>query len=334
MRLTVRNVSGRIVRRLFPVAALAVLPSCAASTHQEVDQGQQTAAQAIQQLPMVRDVEINRYINVLGDSLAGLADTRDLEWHFYVVDSPEINAFALPGGYIFVNRGLIERVDSLDELAGVIGHEIGHVTMRHSVKMQQKQQAASIGMALGCVLTRVCNAAASEALGIGAGAAFAKFSRDAEHQADSVGMIYVMRAGIDPRGMTSMFEKLLAERRRSPEKLEAWFTTHPIEEDRISWTLDAIEQYRPPPARGAHPRHAEFPEVQAAVRGAAALPAPADELSDGRGYAVRARCADARSTSRSATGGDAGSSARSRAIIVSGTARLRVLPVVALHLRA
>lgn len=205
--------------------------------------GQQTAAQVVQYLPMVHDVEINRYINVLGDSLAGVADTRDLEWHFYVVDSPEINAFALPGGYVFVNRGLIERVDSLDELAAVLGHEIGHVTMRHSVKLQQKQQAATIGMALGCVLTRVCNAAASEALGIGAGATFAKFSRDAEHQADSVGMIYVMRANIDPRGMTSMFEKLLAERRRSPEKLEAWFTTHPIEEDRISWTLDAIDKY-------------------------------------------------------------------------------------------
>jgi len=243
MRIIVVKGSGRIRRSLLLAASLATLAACPASQHQEVEMGQQSAAQVLQYLPMVHDVEINRYINVLGDSLAGLADTRDLEWHFYVIDSPEINAFALPGGYIFVNRGLIERVDSLDELASVIGHEIGHVTMRHSVKLQQKQQAATIGMALGCVLTRVCNAAASEALGIGAGATFAAFSRDAEHQADSVGMIYVMRANIDPRGMTSMFEKLLAERRRSPEKLEAWFTTHPIEEDRISWTLDAIDKY-------------------------------------------------------------------------------------------
>ena len=232
----------RIVRRAFPVAALAAIAACPASTHSEVEMGQEEAAAAVRYLPMVNDVEINRYINVLGDSLASLADTRDLEWHFYVVDSPEINAFALPGGFVFVNRGLIERVDSLDELAGVMGHEIGHVTMRHSVKLQQKEQLATLGTALGCVLTRMCTPAASEAIGLSTGAAFSKFSRDAEHQADSVGMIYVVRAGIDPRGMTTMFEKLLAERRRNPEKLEAWFTTHPIEEDRISFTFTSIEQ--------------------------------------------------------------------------------------------
>ena len=203
--------------------------------------GQQGAAEATHALPMVTDPELVRYITVLGDSLASVADTRNLEWHFYIVNSPEINAFALPGGFVFVNRGLIERIDSLDELAGVIGHEIGHVTMRHSVKMQQKEQATEIGELLGCVLTRVCGSqAANTALGIGTSAAFSKMSRDAEHQADSVGMIYVLRAGIDPRGMTSMFEKLLAERRRDPEKLEAWFLSHPMEEDRIGFAADAI----------------------------------------------------------------------------------------------
>jgi predicted Zn-dependent protease len=204
--------------------------------------GQQAAAQATHSLPMVTDPDINRYITVLGDSLAAVADTRDLEWHFYVVDSPEINAFALPGGFVFVNRGLIERVDSLDELAGVIGHEIGHVTQRHTVKLQQKGEIAQIGTGLACVLTRACTQAAGVGINAGEGAMFAKFSRDAEHEADSVGMIYVVKAGIDPRGMTSMFEKLLAERQRSPEKLEAWFITHPMEEDRIGFTLDAIDK--------------------------------------------------------------------------------------------
>jgi predicted Zn-dependent protease len=191
---------------------------------------------------MVTDPDINRYVTILGDSLAAVADTRDLEWHFYVVDSPEINAFALPGGFVFVNRGLIERVDSLDELAGVIGHEIGHVTQRHGVKLQQKGEIAQIGTGLACVLTHACTQAAGVGINAGEGAMFAKFSRDAEHEADSVGMIYVVRAGIDPRGMTSMFEKLLEERQRSPEKLEAWFINHPIEEDRIGFTLDAIDK--------------------------------------------------------------------------------------------
>jgi beta-barrel assembly-enhancing protease len=222
-------------------AALAALAACGASTNQEVEMGQQAAAQATHQLPMVHDPEIDRYINILGDSLASVADTRGLEWHFYIVNSPEVNAFALPGGFVFVNRGLIERVDSLDELAGVLGHEIGHVTMRHSVKMQQKGEVAEIGTALSCILTRMCGSPAmGEAINVGTAAAFSSFSRDAEHQADSVGMIYVVRAGIDPRGMTSMFEKLLAERKRDPEKLEAWFMTHPAEEYRIAFTLDAI----------------------------------------------------------------------------------------------
>ena len=241
MRVISRKRYRRDAARVSLVATLAAAIACPASTNQEVAMGQQAAAQATHQLPMVQDPEIDRYINVLGDSLASVSDTRDLEWHFYVVNSPEINAFALPGGFVFVNRGLIERVDSLDELAGVLGHEIGHVTQRHTVKMQQKGQATEIGIALACVLTRACgSAAAGEAISIGAGATFAKFSRDAEREADSVGMIYVTRAGIDPRGMTSMFEKLLAERKRSPEKLEAWFTTHPIEEDRIAFSLDAI----------------------------------------------------------------------------------------------
>ena len=234
------------VVRCAVLAALAGAAGCAASTASEVKMGQQAAQQANYQLPMVNDPELVHYINVLGDSLASVADTRDLDWHFYIVNSPEINAFALPGGFVFVNRGLIERVDSLDELAGVVGHEIGHVTMRHSVKLQQKEQVTQIGEALGCILTRVCGSqAANAALGIGTTAAFSKMSRDAEHQADSVGMIYVLRAGIDPRGMTSMFEKLLAERRRDPEKTEAWFLSHPMEEDRIAFSMEAIEKMDP-----------------------------------------------------------------------------------------
>jgi len=234
------------VIRTLSLALLAGAAGCAASTKSEVQMGQQAAAQATHQLPMVTDPELVRYVTVLGDSLASVADTRDLEWHFYIVNTPEINAFALPGGFVFVNRGLIERLDSLDELAGVIGHEIGHVTQRHTVKMQQKEQATEIGEMLGCVLTRLCGTPAANAgMQIGTSAAFSKMSRDAEHQADSVGMIYVVRAGIDPRGMTSMLEKLLAERRRDPEKTEQWFISHPMEEDRISFSMDAIAKMDP-----------------------------------------------------------------------------------------
>lgn len=225
----------------FTVTACATI-----STQQEVEMGQQYAAQINQQLPIIQDAEINRYINVLGDSVAGLSDDRDLDWHFFVVDSKEVNAFALPGGFIYVNRGLIERSDQLDQLAGVLGHEIGHVTNRHSVKLMEKEQAANIGIALGCVLTRVCESQATGALvDVAGGAIFAKFSREDEKEADESGVQYVTRAGIDPRGIPQMFEKLIEERGARPAGVEAWFSTHPLEEDRVADTNAMIAKIDP-----------------------------------------------------------------------------------------
>src|SRR6185437_3277580 len=162
--------------------ASAVLIGCAAacatiSTQQEVQMGQQYSQQINQQLPIIQDAEINRYINVLGDSIAKVNDTRNLQWHFYVVDTKEVNAFAVPGGYIYVNRGLIEQTDKMDQLAGVLGHEIGHVLRRHTVKLMEKENAANVGVQLGCILTKVCNnAAAGAAINVAGSAVFASFS--------------------------------------------------------------------------------------------------------------------------------------------------------------
>src|SRR5437762_11807465 len=97
--------------------------ACGVSTQQEVQMGQEEAAQINAQLPIIQDPEINRYVNLLGDSISRLADNRGLDYHFYVVNSPEINAFAVPGGFIYVNRGLIDKTESLSQLAGVLGHE-------------------------------------------------------------------------------------------------------------------------------------------------------------------------------------------------------------------
>jgi predicted Zn-dependent protease len=194
----------------------------------------------------VSDPEINRYINVLGDSIAKLSDERNLDWRFRVVNSKEVNAFAIPGGFIYVNRGLIERADNLAMLAGVIGHEIAHVTERHAVEQMQNAQKANLGVTLACILTRVCNNQASQALlQVGGSAVFAKFSRDAEREADAKAVRYVMRAGIDPRGIPAMFRTLLEERRRQPAGVEAWFSTHPLEEERIETTEKLLSHIDP-----------------------------------------------------------------------------------------
>src|SRR3954466_11514378 len=124
------------------IALALVATGCGVSTQQEVEMGQQYSQQINQQLPIITDPLVNQYINTLGSELARVADTRGLEWHFYVVNSPEVNAFAVPGGYVYVNRGLIERAQRMDQVAGVLGHEIGHVTHRHSVKQMEKQNGA------------------------------------------------------------------------------------------------------------------------------------------------------------------------------------------------
>jgi len=127
--------------RLSPVAALVVLvAACSVSQDQEVALGRQNAAEINAQLPIVTDPEISDYIQALGKSIASKTSRADLDWHFYVVNTKQVNAFALPGGFIYVNRGLIESADRLDELTGTLGHEIGHVIERHSVKQMQSAQ--------------------------------------------------------------------------------------------------------------------------------------------------------------------------------------------------
>src|SRR5215212_7038211 len=160
------------MKRILTIVAITTsLVGCGISQQQEVQMGQEYAQQINAQLPIVQDPELNRYINVLGDSIAGLTKRRDLEWHFFIVDSKEVNAFAVPGGYVYINRGLIERADKMDEVAGVLGHEIGHVVRRHSVKQMEKAQGANVGITLACVLTSVCNSqVAGAAINIAGGA--------------------------------------------------------------------------------------------------------------------------------------------------------------------
>jgi predicted Zn-dependent protease len=220
-------------RRGVPFAA-TVLLACAVSTQQEVTMGGDFASQINRQLRLVQDAEVVRYINVLGDSLAAVADDRGLHWNFYVVDSKEVNAFAAPGGYIWVNRGLIERTTSLPQLAGVLAHEIGHVTLRHTVQQMQTGQRANIGLTLACILTNVCDyGITNTAVQVGGGALFAKFSRDDETEADRAAVQYVTRAGITPEGIPEMFEILLKERESQAAGTQGWFSTHPLEEQRV-----------------------------------------------------------------------------------------------------
>lgn len=240
------------LRRTPTVLALAaLLCGCGVSQDQEVAVGRQNAEQINARLPMVRDPVVGDYVQQLGMSIARTTSRSDLDWRFYVVDSHDVNAFALPGGFVYVNRGLIERATRLDELAGAIGHEIGHVVRRHSVQQMEKAQGANVAVSLACTLTRLCdNNVAQAAIQVGGAALFAKYSRQDEAEADSEAVENVIRAGIDPEGIPALFNQLLAERRTSPMAIEKFFASHPMEEERIRATDRLISALDPSELKG------------------------------------------------------------------------------------
>ena len=228
----------RVPRLLIAVGAVAATVGCssAVSQQEEVQIGQQTAAQVNAQLPMLRDAQVDGYVNSLGRSIASRTSRSDLNWQFAVVNTDVINAFALPGGFVYVNRGVLSRASNESELAGVLAHEIEHVVQRHSVKQMEQAQNANIGVTLACVLTRVCeNPAAQAAIQVGGTAYFAKNSREDEVQADEGGFQNMIRAGENPRGMLTFFQKLLAEEGSNGSGgASAWFADHPGTQDRIA----------------------------------------------------------------------------------------------------
>jgi predicted Zn-dependent protease len=254
------------------MTAAALLSACAVSQQQEVQIGAQQSQQVNSQLPIVNDYAVNQYLNNLGDSIARVTSRSDLEWHFAMVNTNDFNAFALPGGYIYVNRGVAERSDRMDQFASVIAHEIGHVVLRHSVKQMEQMQGANMGATLLCVLTSVCsNGVGQTAIQVGGSAVFAKFSRGDEAAADAAGVDELVRAGINPNGMPEMFVKLLAEREQKPTGLDAWFTDHPLEEDRIQATRDQVAKVNPAIIKTLTSDSKAFQDFKARVR---QLPAP------------------------------------------------------------
>ena len=258
--------------KMYVVAFAVMSTACGVSQQQEIEIGQSNVQQINQQLPIINDAEANRYINVLGDSIARLTERSDLPWTFYLVNAKEINAFAVPGGFIYVNRGLIEHTQNLSQLAGVLGHEIGHVVKRHSVKQMNQMNAAQIGVGLTCVLTAVCNSQVGQTgINVLGSAVFAKFSRDDEREADDVGIDNVVRAHIHPKGIPEMFQILLDTRTTNPGLVDGWFASHPTEEDRIRDTQAKINTINPAVLRTLTIDSQGFQNFKARIR---SLPLP------------------------------------------------------------
>ncbi|MFN8670295.1 MAG: M48 family metallopeptidase [Gemmatimonadaceae bacterium] len=230
-------------RRFVTVGVAVFVAACSISRQREVEIGAVYAKQIDAELPVVRDAAITNYLQRLGDSLATIADTRGLTWHFALINWSDVNAFALPGGWVYVTRGLVARADSMEMLAGVLGHEISHVTRRHAVKQAEKAQKANVGVSIACVLTGACEHVLTQiGIEVTGQAVFAKYSRDDEKEADEDGVRLVIRAGISPLGVPRMLQKLLDERKTQPGGVDAWFRSHPYEEERIAYTKLLIDR--------------------------------------------------------------------------------------------
>ena len=183
-----------------------------------------------------------------------------------------VNAFALPGGYVYVTRGLIEQSDRLDELAGVMGHEIAHVVRRHTAKQIQEGRRQDAGLVLLCTLTGLCRTPGGAiAVQVGADARSAQYSQRHEEEADSVGVLITRRAGIDPEGLPLFLEKVLAQRAEQPTPLEAFFASHPTDESRIATLRREIAILGAPTSA---PLIRDTPEFQAFRQRVRALPLP------------------------------------------------------------
>ncbi|HYH07468.1 MAG TPA: M48 family metallopeptidase [Thermoanaerobaculia bacterium] len=203
------------------------------SIEEEWQLGAQLSQEIARQVRFNNDPTLNAYIRNMGQRIVqqGPAPFNQLPWQFHVVQDDAINAFAIPGGHVYVHTGLIKNADNAAELAGVIAHEISHVTARHSTEQLSRQYGLSIIASL--VLGQNPGQLAQIAAQIAAGGAMARFSREAEEEADELGIQAMAAAGYNPAGMATMFEELLEHRQGQPGRVEQFFSTHPLTEDRM-----------------------------------------------------------------------------------------------------
>ena len=212
------------------------------SEEEEVELGRMAAVEIEKDLNLLTDEEVVAYVSDLGETLAEHSNRTDLTYQFKVVDAAEINAFALPGGFIYVHRGLIEAANTEAELVGVLGHEIAHVVARHGAEQAQRASIADLGLRVpGSIFGRGTGGRiGAMAAEMAAGGTFMQFSRDAEREADRLGAENVAAAGQNPQGMITFFEKLDALRERQANAVESFFASHPSPAERVSNIQDLV----------------------------------------------------------------------------------------------
>jgi predicted Zn-dependent protease len=214
------------------------------SEAQEIAMGQEAARQIPLELGLLDDRDLVSLVQTRGMAIARASERPHLPWEFHVVDSPVVNAFALPGGFAYLTRGILAHMNSEAEMVGVLGHEIGHITARHSAQQMSRTQLASIGLGLGMVFVPEVRPFGDLLQG-SLGLLFLKFGRDDESEADRLGVRYSIGAGYDPRQMAGFFDVLARMGEQSGEVLPTWLSTHPDPADRGQKILALVRETAP-----------------------------------------------------------------------------------------
>jgi predicted Zn-dependent protease len=263
-------------RWLGPLLLLLLLAGCV-SERREEEIGRAMAAQVNTQLPLVRDPILNAYLTSVGRILASVSERPKLGYHFFIINSAVVNAFALPGGYVYVTRGLIDETRSADELAAVLAHEIGHVAARHGVqKLERYMRTGSVvDFLYSLILGGEPTILQQNSLRMAGVLWSASHSRKDEEKADRLAVRYLVRAGIDPNAMVSILEKLLREEQGGQAPVAEWFSSHPLTATRIDEAKQEIarEAEKEGTVAGRPLLRASYPGFRRRVE---ALPPPPD----------------------------------------------------------
>ena len=250
------------------LTALALLGITLMSVPEEVQLGREANAKVRRELIQFRDDTVSAYVSSVGKRLARSAHGPKYPYSFSIADYREINAFALPGGPVWINRGVLHAATNESQVAGVLAHEIAHVAQRHAAT--QVMEGAFANWGLGLLSAMLGNAGGANAARSAAGAMtnsmFLKFSRDDESEADRVGLQILTSAGWDARGMVELFEILRREQKRDPSAVETFFSTHPPPQERIEQLANAV--------RGRHSGRRDSIEFQRARSRSLSLPPP------------------------------------------------------------
>jgi predicted Zn-dependent protease len=257
------------------IVALAFLVQLHASAYalsidEETEMGQKFVMEVRKQLNMLDDDFANSYINDLGQYLTGFLETKPFQFHFYIAQSNSINAFAGPGGQVFVFTGLIREMDNADELAAVMSHEIGHVSARHISQQIQQSKVITLATIAGVLASMLIGGNAGSALATGSMAAGVQkqlgYSREDERQADDLGFKYMEKSGFDPRGMISTLKKLEEVGWSGAQNVPTYLLDHPGGAERISTMEIMMKNYTPRPANRTTSRFRQlFPFFKAVV---------------------------------------------------------------------